>query len=82
MNAEEIQLPPEILAKIKEKSESMDSACKAIYFHFAKHKLTNLDCLTVLSAVFQSLKISQANVDDQTELEMMFVSMIQNSPAL
>lgn len=79
MNAEEFQLPPEVVAKIEDKCGRIDKVVKGIYYQFTKHKLTNYDCCVALSAVFNGIKSAQDD-DGKTEMEMMFTSLIEQRP--
>jgi len=80
--SESPELPPEILAKIKDKCEKIDKVVKAIYYAFNEHGLTNYDCCVALSGAFNGIKSTQANDDSKTELEMMMRSLIEQRPEL
>ena len=83
MSAETIKEPTELekrlaMERVAKAIEGCNKSVEAIFWHFNKHKLQPFDMLIVLSGAFKSIQKGLATQDDQTEFQLLFISMIEN----
>ena len=61
------------------RADRIEAATKAFFYHVQKQELTLFDTLVVLAGAFKLLQRQQASVDEETQVEVMFLSMIDRT---
>ena len=74
------RLPTFQEAQVLKKIEACQTVVKALFYHLAKHNLDTRDGLLVLASAFAFIRDNQPTVDAQTEIKILFLSMIENLP--
>ena len=77
--AEEISIPKPP-AELLDRVQKAQKVMQAIFYHANKHELNNLDLMMILAGAFKTIQRQAHTIDEQTEMEIMFDSMIHQMP--
>ena len=62
-----------------QRRENIEKATEAFFYHCNKQKLTLYDALVTLAGCYKLLEKQQGSVDAETEMGIMFQSLIENT---